>query len=123
MKDCLFCKIVNHEIPAERLYEDSQWICIRDIHPQAPVHLLVIPKRHLRSLAEAYPQGIAESKEDSPSSLAAQLLEVGTRIAWERGLLPQGFRSVINTHEGGGQSVFHLHLHLLGGEKLKETFA
>jgi histidine triad (HIT) family protein len=116
--NCIFCKIVRNEIPSPRVYEDSDFICIRDIRPQAPVHLLLIPKEHVASLDEAVPEnGIAKSE------LLGDLLTVGTVVARKQGLLPQGFRSVINTGAAGGQTVFHIHLHLLGGEALGEDLA
>jgi histidine triad (HIT) family protein len=106
VKGCIFCKIIAGEIPSPKVYEDPDFICIRDIQPQAKIHLLVIPKQHVVAL------------DTSPASLTGRLFEVGTQIAREQGLLPKGFRSVINTGPDGGQTVFHLHLHLLGGEPL-----
>jgi histidine triad (HIT) family protein len=113
--DCLFCKIIAGSIPSPRVYEDDKFICIRDIRPQAKVHLLVIPKEHVASLDTTYPLDGA-----SHGDLVGELFETGVKIAREQKLLPAGFRSVINTNEGGGQTVFHLHLHLLGGEVLGE---
>ena len=115
--DCLFCKIVAGAIPSPKLYEDESFICIRDIRPQAKTHLLVLPKKHVSSLEEAFPKnGHAQTQ------LVGQLFEVGTRVAREQGLLPGGFRSVINTGHDGGQTVFHIHLHLLGGTALGDDF-
>ena len=114
---CIFCSIISGKISAPRVYEDSQFICIRDIHPQAKTHLLVIPKQHVASLDEAFPQ-----HSSTQVQMLGSLFEVATRIARQEGLLPGGFRSVINTGAQGGQTVFHLHLHLLGGEVLRETF-
>jgi histidine triad (HIT) family protein len=114
--DCIFCKIIGGSIPSPRVYEDDQFICIRDIRPQAKVHLLVVPKEHIASLDAAFP-----AKGPKHGELVSQLFEVGVKIAREQKLLPSGFRSVINTNEGGGQTVFHLHLHLLGGETLGES--
>ena len=116
-ESCVFCAIIAGKIPSPRVYEDSQFICIRDIHPQAKTHLLVIPKLHVASLDEAYPE-----KAATHAQLMGALFEVSTRIARQEGLLPGGFRSVINTGQQGGQTVFHLHLHLLGGETLRGTF-
>lgn len=121
MADCLFCKIVRGEIPAPKLYEDERFICIRDIRPQAKTHLLVLPKAHIASLEEAFPE--KGSSHSSSTVLLGELFEVGTRIARQEGLLPGGFRSVINTGPDGGQTVFHLHLHLLGGGVLQERLA
>ena len=116
-ESCIFCKIILGQIPSPRVYEDSQFICIRDIHPQAKTHLLVIPKQHLASLEEVYPENGAHHAQ-----LVGSLFEVATRVARQEGLLPGGFRSVMNTGLQGGQTVFHLHLHLLGGEPLGATF-
>jgi histidine triad (HIT) family protein len=104
-------------IPVPKLYEDESFICIRDIRPQAKTHLLVIPKRHLSSLDAAFPE-----KGEGHSQLIGDLFAVATRIARDQGLLPDGFRTVINTHAHAGQTVFHIHLHLLGGEVLHGGF-
>ena len=116
MSDCIFCKIIQGGIPAPKLYEDDRFIAIRDIRPQAKTHLLVIPKEHVASLDEAFPV-----RGETKSDLVGQLFAVGTLLARKHDLLPAGFRSVINTGVGGGQTVFHLHLHLLGGESLQES--
>jgi histidine triad (HIT) family protein len=115
--NCLFCKIIDGKIPAAKIYEDSRFVCIRDIQPQAKAHFLVLPKHHLASLDAAFPES-----GDQHNQLIGDLFQVGTRIAREQGLLPGGFRSVINTGENGGQTVFHIHLHILGGERLKGSF-
>ncbi len=109
--DCIFCKIITGLIPSPRIFEDDQFICIRDIQPQAKIHLLLIPKHHVASLDEAFPtQGV------SYSTMLARMMELSVQIARENHLLPPGYRSVINTGKGGGQTVFHLHLHLLSGD-------
>ncbi|HPH28274.1 MAG TPA: histidine triad nucleotide-binding protein [Pseudomonadota bacterium] len=108
--DCVFCKIVSRAIPAPLLYEDEQVVAFRDISPQAPAHLLVIPKQHFVDL----PSLIVAGEE----ALAGRLLKVATQVAREQGLVESGFRTVINTGEHGGQSVFHLHVHVLGGRHL-----
>ncbi|MGK5082530.1 histidine triad nucleotide-binding protein [Bdellovibrionota bacterium FG-1] len=105
---CIFCKIISGQIPAPRIFEDESFICIRDIHPQAKIHLLVLPKQHIESLDAAFPQSGA-----AQTDLVGRLFEVGTHIARANRLLPGGFRSVINTGVHGGQTIFHLHLHLL----------
>lgn len=115
---CIFCKIIQGAIPSPRVAEDDRFICIRDIQPQAKQHLLVIPKEHIASLATAFPQ----SGSGRPELMGA-MLEFGTRVAWSEGLLPDGFRAVLNTHAAGGQTVYHIHLHLLGGERLDGHFA
>ena len=114
---CIFCKIISGAIPADKVYEDSKFVCIRDIHPQAETHLLIMPKEHIASLDEAFPDGGPPQSE-----LMGDLFSVATRIARKHKLLPAGFRSVINTNEHGGQTVFHLHLHVLGGKPLREVF-
>jgi histidine triad (HIT) family protein len=107
--DCLFCRIVAGEIPADIVYTDERSLAFRDINPQAPAHLLVIPRDHLESLDEA---------TRNEETLLGHLLRVGARVANEQGLSESGYRTVINTGAGAGQSVFHLHLHVIGGRAL-----
>jgi histidine triad (HIT) family protein len=109
-QSCLFCRIVAKEIPAELVYEDESAVVIRDINPQAPTHLLVIPQEHLESLDEA-------SQKDE--ALLGHLLRVAARVANAADLAEGGYRTVINNGAGAGQSVFHLHLHVLGGRPMK----
>lgn len=106
---CVFCRIAAGEIPAAVVYEDEQVMAFRDLHPQAPTHVLVIPKRHLATLLEA---GSADTL------LLGQLQRAAIEVARREGLADSGFRLVTNCGEGAGQSVFHLHLHLLGGRRL-----
>jgi len=106
--DCLFCKIAAGTIPAKKVFEDEHAIAIMDIHPQAPVHLLVIPKKHVASLAET---------DAGDRELLGHLLEVVRKLAAEQ-KLDAGFRVVINTGPNGGQTVDHLHLHVLGGRAM-----
>jgi histidine triad (HIT) family protein len=106
MESCLFCRIVEGAAPGKIVYTDEWVVAIEDIHPQAPVHLLVIPRRHLPSLKEA-------RREDEP--LLGRLLTVAAQLARERGLESKGYRTVINSGAFAGQSVFHLHVHVLGG--------
>jgi histidine triad (HIT) family protein len=113
---CIFCKIVEGKISSPRVYEDEKAIVIRDLHPQAKTHFLVIPKVHVESLAALF------ENSDEGKSVIGDLFAIADTVAKTEGLLPDGFRSVINTGVNGGQSVFHLHLHLLGGEKLPERF-
>lgn len=115
---CLFCKIIAGEIKSERVFENGDFICIRDLHPQAKTHLLVIPKVHVASLDEAFPE-----VGPGQTEWVGQALAVATQVARLTGLLPGGFRTVINTGADGGQTVFHLHVHVLGGVKLKDGFA
>lgn len=107
---CLFCRIVRREIPAKVVYEDEHVLAFDDINPQAPVHTLVIPKLHLSSIAETTP-------EDAP--LLGHLIRVGSQIARDKGVAETGYRLVANTGRHGGQTVFHLHLHLLGGRPMQ----
>lgn len=106
MPDCIFCKIIRRELPGKFVYEDERIVAIQDIHPQAPVHLLVIPKAHIETLDAAKPEDEA---------LIGKLFSVAAKLARERGLESRGYRTVINNGSGAGQSVFHLHVHLLGG--------
>ena len=102
---CIFCKILNKELPAKIAYEDSYCVAFHDINPQAPVHLLVIPRKHFASAAEA---------GEGDEHLLGHLHRVAAQLAEQRGLT-QGHRVVMNTGAAAGQSVFHVHLHLLGG--------
>lgn len=107
--DCLFCRIVAGEIPADIVYQDERALAFRDINPQAPVHVLVIPRDHMESLDDA-------ARNDE--ALLGHLLRIAARVANDQGLSESGYRTVINTGAGAGQSVFHLHLHVLGGRAL-----
>ena len=106
MADCLFCRIVNRQSPAKVIHEDDLAMVIEDIRPQAPVHLLVLPRKHLISLQDA-------GAEDE--TLLGRLHLIAAKVARERGLEAKGYRTVINNGTWAGQSVFHLHLHVLGG--------
>ena len=114
---CLFCKMVQGTVQVHKVYENDSFIAIRDIHPQAKCHLLVIPKSHVASLAEAFP-----NQGESQVTLIGQLLQTAAHVARQEGLVPSGFRTVINTEKDAGQTVFHLHVHVLGGEALKAGF-
>ena len=109
MQDCIFCKIINKEIPSSIVYEDDEIIAFRDIHPVTPVHILVIPKKHITSLANL-------EKEDE--AVVGRIYGVINKIAKQEGILEKGFRVIVNCGEDGGQEVQHLHFHLLGGKKL-----
>lgn len=109
MSDCLFCRIVRKEIPASVIYEDDDVLAFNDINPQAPLHALVIPKRHIATLNDL-------SSEDD--ALAGQLVRTAASIARENGYADRGFRTVFNTNAGAGQTVFHIHLHVLAGRGL-----
>jgi histidine triad (HIT) family protein len=105
MNDCIFCKIVAGAIPSTKVYEDDDVLAFNDIHPVAPVHFMIIPKKHVASLAEC---------DASDQALLGKILLLAPRLASERGLA-DGFRTIINTGRGGGQEVFHLHVHVIGG--------
>ncbi len=107
--DCIFCQIVAGKVPSEILYQDEEVIAFRDINPQAPVHLLIIPKKHIPSLAEL-------SEEDLP--LMAHMVSMAKQLAEREGIAGTGYRLVVNCGREGGQLVPHLHLHLLGGRRL-----
>jgi histidine triad (HIT) family protein len=105
----VFSKIIKREIPAEIIYEDDLCLAFKDVQPQAPVHILLIPKKEIRSMAET---------TSSDKEVLGHLLLKASEIAKTQGLAENGYRLVINTNEHGGQSVYHLHLHLLGGRQL-----
>ena len=107
MSDCIFCKIRDGDIPSDIIYQDENYFVIKDINPKARIHNLVIPKRHIRSLNDT---------EDKDA--LSGLLLTARKIAKELGIDRKGYRLILNCEEGGGQSVFHLHVHLLGGEVL-----
>ncbi|MEQ1637751.1 MAG: histidine triad nucleotide-binding protein [Methylococcales bacterium] len=107
MNDCLFCKMVAGNIKPDIVYEDEQVLAFRDINPQAPVHILIIPKRHIATLNDLDDQ-----------KLAGKLLQTTTDLASAEGLAEAGYRTVINCNQDGGQAVYHLHVHLLGGRQL-----
>lgn len=109
MAACLFCKIVKREISSKIVYEDEQCLAFEDINPQAPIHILIIPKHHIDSLSQVT---AADGK------LLAHLLLTATKLANEKGIIDSGYRTVINSGPAGGQTVFHLHLHLLGGRPM-----
>jgi histidine triad (HIT) family protein len=106
--DCLFCKIGLNELPSQKVYEDDDVYVIKDIAPKAKVHLLIIPQQHIVNLNDLLPDD---------EKLMAKIMLLLPKLAKEHGL-DDGFRTVINTGKGGGQEVFHLHVHLLGGNKL-----
>jgi histidine triad (HIT) family protein len=107
---CLFCRIVAGEVPATRVYEDDRLIAFDDINPQAPMHVLVVPKAHIATLNDL---------ETTHDALVGEMIRRGAAIAAERGYLERGFRTVFNCNADAGQAVFHIHLHVLGGRALK----
>lgn len=108
MSDCLFCKILAGEIPSDKIYEDDKMFVFKDLYPKADVHLLAIPRVHIESLNEV---------NDEHDDIMAHMIKQLPKLAKEQGL-NDGFRTIINTGKGGGQIVFHLHMHLLGGNNL-----
>jgi len=106
--NCIFCKIARGEIPSKKVYEDDDLYAFHDINPVAPVHFMLIPKQHVASLLEA---------DASHAALLGKMLLLAPKLAKEQGLY-NGFRTVINTGEGGGQEVFHLHIHIIGGGRI-----
>lgn len=107
--DCVFCRIVSGDLPGEIIHEDDLSVAFRDVNPQAPVHVLVVPRRHVESV---------EALTDEDRDLVGHLLLVARRVAREEGLSDEGYRLVANVGDRGGQTVDHLHLHLLGGRRL-----
>jgi histidine triad (HIT) family protein len=107
--DCLFCKILKGDIPAAKLYEDEHAVAFNDINPQAPVHVLIIPKKHIPTVNDIKPDD---------EGIVGHLFTVAAKIASDKGIATSGYRSVFNCNSDAGQMVFHLHLHLIGGRKL-----
>lgn len=110
MTDCIFCKIVSGEIPSTNVYKDEQVTAFRDIHPAAPTHILIVPNKHIYSVNAITP-------EDEP--LIGRLFSIAKQLAAQEGIAEEGYRLVVNTNAGAGQTVFHLHLHLLGGRQMR----
>ncbi len=106
MADCLFCRIAGGEIPATLVFEDDEVVAFRDITPQAPLHVLVIPRRHIATLNDAAP---------ADAALLGRLLRTAAAIAAKEGYAARGYRTVVNCNADAGQTVFHIHVHLLGG--------
>ncbi|MBI4466272.1 MAG: histidine triad nucleotide-binding protein [Acidobacteria bacterium] len=109
-KDCLFCRILNKEVPAKIVYEDDRAIAFEDINPQAPTHILVVSRRHIAGLNDVGPEDAA---------LLGHLQLVAAQLARDRRIAESGYRTVLNTGRGAGQSIFHIHLHLLGGRGMR----
>ena len=106
MQDCIFCKIIEGKIPAKILYQDEQVIAFPDVNPKAPEHVLIIPRRHIATLNDLTPED---------TQLAGHLMQVAKQLAAKLGIAESGYRVLMNCNAGGGQAVFHIHLHLLGG--------
>jgi histidine triad (HIT) family protein len=109
MSDCLFCKIVEHQVPSKIVLENDQVVAFEDINSQAPTHILVVPKKHIPTLNEVTPED---------QNLLGAILMAAIQIANDRRISSSGYRLVWNTNRGAGQSVFHIHLHLLGGRTM-----
>ena len=107
--DCLFCKIVDGDLPADIVYENDSLIAFRDIDPKAPTHILLIPRRHIATMNDL---------QGDDKGLAGELFVTATELAADEGLADEGYRVIMNCNEAAGQSVFHIHLHLMGGRKM-----
>ncbi|ACL70025.1 histidine triad nucleotide-binding protein [Halothermothrix orenii] len=110
MGDCIFCKIANGEMDTDLVYEDEKVVAFKDINPQAPVHLLIVPRKHIPTLLDL---------EKSDEELIGHIYKIASKLAREEGIADRGFRVVSNCNEEGGQTVFHIHFHLLGGRNLQ----
>ena len=110
MEQCIFCRIVERRIPARIVFEDDEIVAFEDTHPQAPSHTLIIPRKHIESLSNA-------TADDG--ALVGRMFTVAAQLARDKGLEAKGYRTVINTGAWGGQTVFHLHIHLLGGRAFR----
>ena len=109
MADCLFCKIIERKIPSTVVYEDDRVMAFNDIDPQAPTHVLIVPKRHIATLNDLSPED---------DQIVGELVRRAAAIAKERSFSDHGYRTLFNTNRGAGQTVFHIHLHLLGGRSM-----
>jgi len=109
MSDCLFCKILDGDIPCDRVYENDQVVAFRDVNPQAPTHILVIPRKHIPTVNDLI---------DDDKKIVGEMLLAAQTIAKQEGIEESGYRLVMNCNEGAGQTVFHIHLHILGGRSM-----
>jgi histidine triad (HIT) family protein len=114
MEDCIFCKIANGTIPSKKVYEDAEVLAFDDINPMAPVHVIIIPKKHIPTMLDV-------TKTDMSS--IDSMFTAAQEVARIKGINERGFRAVMNCNEEGGQVIFHLHMHVLGGKKLKDGLA
>ena len=114
MEECIFCRIAAGTIPSRKVFEDDRVLAFEDIHPMAPVHIIIIPRRHIPTLLDADAEGLADIQA---------MMSAARMVARIKGVDQKGFRVVINCNEEGGQVVFHLHMHLLGGQKLRDDLA
>jgi histidine triad (HIT) family protein len=111
MDDCIFCKIIQGEIPCGKVYENDKVLAFNDINPMAPVHVIIVPKKHITTLMDIDAAGI---------NVSGDLIAAAQEVARIKGVNEKGFRTVINCNAEGGQVVFHLHMHLLGGRKMQD---
>lgn len=109
MSDCIFCKIIDKKIPARIIYEDEHALAFEDVNPQAPVHTLVIPKKHIPTLLDI---------KEQDNNLIGHLIKVANKIANDKGIAERGFRVVTNCNPESGQTVYHIHFHILGGRQM-----
>lgn len=107
--DCLFCSIVSEKIPADIVYQDDQVVAFRDISPQAPTHILIIPRKHISTINEVEP---------TDQQLVGHLVLTAQKLAKDQGISESGFRLIMNCNQEGGQTVYHIHMHLMGGRQL-----
>lgn len=110
MRDCIFCRIIAGQAPGDILYQDDQITAFRDIHPAAPIHVLIVPNRHIASINDLAP-------EDEP--LVGRMFTAARQLAKQEGIRDSGYRLIVNTGAHGGQVVYHLHLHLIGGQRMR----
>lgn len=110
MDNCLFCKMIKGEIPVNPVYTDENLIAINDIHPQAPTHTLIIPRKHIKTINDL---------EEEDTLLVGQMIQTAKHLAMHWNFSDDGYRLVFNCNSGGGQAVFHIHLHLLGGRQMQ----
>ncbi len=110
MADCIFCQIATGKIPSEKIFENERVLAFRDLNPQAPTHVLVIPRRHIRTLNDL---------QSSDATLIGEMMLAATQVAAKEKLAESGYRVVMNCNHDGGQSVYHIHVHLLGGRYMK----
>ncbi len=108
--DCLFCKIIEKKIPAKIVYEDEKVLAFKDVSPQAPVHVLIIPKKHIATSLDI---------EEADNELVGHMYQIANKLAKQSGIADSGFRLVMNCHADAGQTVFHIHLHMLGGRSMQ----
>ena len=109
MQDCIFCKVLNGEIPSKEVYSDVEFYAFSDVNPQGPVHMLIVPRKHVERVVQF---------ADEDAALIGRMILAANRIAESEGIVDEGFRYVLNCNLGGGQTVFHVHMHILGGRQM-----